>query len=130
MSTSLKIDFVSDVSCPWCVIGLRGLTEALDQLGAEVQALFARVRTPIVAANALDDHWAPPASRDAFMAGYSHAGWRALDIDPAGPVGPIGHMGYFRRQAQPLWENALQWFAEHPALSHPSHNHVTQSSAS
>ncbi|WP_426135825.1 DsbA family oxidoreductase [Pseudomonas sp. PWP3-1b2] len=38
MSTPLKIDFVSDVSCPWCVIGLRGLTEALDQLGAEVQA--------------------------------------------------------------------------------------------
>ncbi|KAF1010702.1 MAG: hypothetical protein GAK32_01311 [Pseudomonas fluorescens] len=38
MSTALKIDFVSDVSCPWCVIGLRGLTEALDRLGAEVQA--------------------------------------------------------------------------------------------
>ena len=38
MSTALKIDFVSDVSCPWCVIGLRGLTEALDQLGSEVQA--------------------------------------------------------------------------------------------
>lgn len=30
MSTALKIDFVSDVSCPWCVIGLRGLTEALN----------------------------------------------------------------------------------------------------
>lgn len=38
MSTALKIDFVSDVSCPWCVIGLRGLSEALDRLGAEVQA--------------------------------------------------------------------------------------------
>ena len=38
MSTPLKIDFVSDVSCPWCIIGLRGLTEALDQLGTEVQA--------------------------------------------------------------------------------------------
>ncbi|MGE1155946.1 DsbA family oxidoreductase [Pseudomonas kitaguniensis] len=38
MSTALKIDFVSDVSCPWCIIGLRGLTEALDQLGSEVQA--------------------------------------------------------------------------------------------
>ncbi|MGY2200321.1 DsbA family oxidoreductase [Pseudomonas gingeri] len=38
MSTPLKIDFVSDVSCPWCVIGLRGLTAALDRLGAEVQA--------------------------------------------------------------------------------------------
>lgn len=38
MSTPLKIDFVSDVSCPWCVIGLLGLTQALDQLGSEVQA--------------------------------------------------------------------------------------------
>ncbi|NWB90629.1 DsbA family oxidoreductase [Pseudomonas agarici] len=38
MSIPLKIDFVSDVSCPWCVIGLRGLSEALDLLGSEVQA--------------------------------------------------------------------------------------------
>ena len=38
MSNSLKIDFVSDVSCPWCVVGLYGLTRALDQLGDEVQA--------------------------------------------------------------------------------------------
>lgn len=38
MSNSLKIDFVSDVSCPWCVVGLYGLLRALDQLGDEVQA--------------------------------------------------------------------------------------------
>jgi predicted DsbA family dithiol-disulfide isomerase len=38
MSTPLKIDFVSDVSCPWCVIGLRALNQALEQLGDEVQA--------------------------------------------------------------------------------------------
>jgi predicted DsbA family dithiol-disulfide isomerase len=38
MSTPLKIDFVSDVSCPWCVIGLRALNQALAQLGDEVQA--------------------------------------------------------------------------------------------
>jgi predicted DsbA family dithiol-disulfide isomerase len=38
MSTPLKIDFVSDVSCPWCVIGLRALTQALDGLGDEVKA--------------------------------------------------------------------------------------------
>lgn len=38
MSTPLKIDFVSDVSCPWCVIGLRALNQALDQLGDEVRA--------------------------------------------------------------------------------------------
>jgi predicted DsbA family dithiol-disulfide isomerase len=38
MSTPLKIDFVSDVSCPWCVIGLRALTQALGGLGDEVKA--------------------------------------------------------------------------------------------
>ncbi|KDD68243.1 putative DsbA family dithiol-disulfide isomerase [Pseudomonas sp. BT76 TE3572] len=38
MSAPLKIDFVSDVSCPWCVVGLYGLTRALDLLGDEVQA--------------------------------------------------------------------------------------------
>ncbi len=31
-STTLKIDFVSDVSCPWCVIGLRAMEKALAEL--------------------------------------------------------------------------------------------------
>ena len=31
-STKLKIDFVSDVSCPWCVIGLRAMEKALAEL--------------------------------------------------------------------------------------------------
>jgi predicted alpha/beta hydrolase len=84
-------------------------------LADEVAASFDRVRTPIVAANALDDHWAPPASRDAFMAGYRHAEWRGLDIDPQSTgLGPIGHMGYFRSQAEPLWRNALDWFETLP----------------
>ena len=38
MTTPLKIDFVSDVSCPWCIIGLRGLEEALERLGNLVEA--------------------------------------------------------------------------------------------
>src|ERR1019366_9147313 len=33
MPTKLTFDFVSDVSCPWCVIGLRGLEIALDRVG-------------------------------------------------------------------------------------------------
>lgn len=70
---------------------------------------FARVRTPIVAANALDDLWAPPSSRDAFMAGYRGAEVRTLDIDPRAH-GPIGHMGYFRPRAVALWQQALDWF--------------------
>ena len=38
MTTHLKIDFVSDVSCPWCVIGLRALDEALERVKGDVQA--------------------------------------------------------------------------------------------
>lgn len=72
---------------------------------------FADVRFPIVAVNALDDAWAPPASRDAFMAGYRNTAVRAVSIDPrrAG-LGAIGHMGYFRPKARPLWNDALDWF--------------------
>lgn len=32
---TLKIDFVSDVVCPWCVVGLGGLTTALETLKGE-----------------------------------------------------------------------------------------------
>jgi predicted alpha/beta hydrolase len=79
-----------------------------------VAGLFARVRTPIIAANATDDLWAPPASRDAFMAAYSNTTVRKVDIHPDQQgMGPIGHMGYFRRQAQPLWDGVLTWFGEH-----------------
>lgn len=38
MATVLKIDFVSDVSCPWCVVGLRALDQALARVGDTVQA--------------------------------------------------------------------------------------------
>jgi len=38
MTAKLKIDFVSDVSCPWCVIGLRALEQALERVGAAVTA--------------------------------------------------------------------------------------------
>ncbi|HNZ90702.1 MAG TPA: DsbA family oxidoreductase [Acidovorax sp.] len=36
MPTTLKIDFVSDLSCPWCAIGLRALEQAADRLKDEV----------------------------------------------------------------------------------------------
>jgi predicted DsbA family dithiol-disulfide isomerase len=36
--TTLKIDFVSDVACPWCAVGLASLEQALQQLGGEVRA--------------------------------------------------------------------------------------------
>ena len=38
MATPLRIDVVSDVSCPWCAVGLASLQQALASLGDEVQA--------------------------------------------------------------------------------------------
>ena len=38
MAATLKIDFVSDVSCPWCVIGLGELERALLRLAGVVEA--------------------------------------------------------------------------------------------
>lgn len=37
MTAHLRIDFVSDVACPWCVIGLKALESALARIGNEVQ---------------------------------------------------------------------------------------------
>ena len=37
-TTPLKIDFVSDVSCPWCAVGLGALEEALQKLQGDVSA--------------------------------------------------------------------------------------------
>lgn len=36
--TNFKIDIVSDVSCPWCIIGYQGLQKALSELTASIQA--------------------------------------------------------------------------------------------
>lgn len=41
MSKHLKIDIVSDVSCPWCVIGYQSLAGALDRLAPEISARIA-----------------------------------------------------------------------------------------
>lgn len=38
MTKPMKIDFVSDVSCPWCIIGLRGLEAALSRATDVVDA--------------------------------------------------------------------------------------------
>ncbi len=81
-----------------------------DPAMAETLKPFAEVHIPIKAVNALDDLWAPPASRDAFMAGYRNAPLERQDIDPAiAGMGPIGHMGYFRPAAQALWDEMLRW---------------------
>lgn len=77
-----------------------------------IEARYAKVQVPIMAANSLDDPWATIRSRDAFMSGYSNAPLSTLDIRPATRMESIGHMGYFRPSSQALWQEALQWL--HP----------------
>ena len=86
-----------------------------DPQMAHVEEKYAQVRTPIVAANALDDLWALPRSRDAFMQAYRNAPLTRIDIDPRKGLGSIGHMGYFRQNAEPLWDRVLAWFSQHKA---------------
>ncbi len=38
MPRNMKIDFVSDIACPWCAVGLNGLEAALSRLGDVVDA--------------------------------------------------------------------------------------------
>jgi predicted DsbA family dithiol-disulfide isomerase len=38
MSTPVQIDFVSDIACPWCAVGLNALEVALQRIAPEVQA--------------------------------------------------------------------------------------------
>jgi len=36
MSTPIRVDFISDIVCPWCAIGLGALEQAIDRLADEV----------------------------------------------------------------------------------------------
>ena len=36
--TPMKINFVSDIACPWCAVGLGALEQALERLKGDVQA--------------------------------------------------------------------------------------------
>ena len=38
MGKEMRIDFVSDVVCPWCAIGLKSLEQALENVGDAVDA--------------------------------------------------------------------------------------------
>ena len=89
-----------------------------DPEATHLTAEFAKVRTPIVAANAVDDLWAMPRSRDAFIKGYRHAAVTTVDIPLTATLPAIGHMGYFRANAVPLWQAVLAWFDQLAVTDH------------
>lgn len=37
MNTTIKLDFISDVVCPWCIIGYKRLQQAMNELGIQNQ---------------------------------------------------------------------------------------------
>ena len=37
MPQTMTFDFISDVSCPWCIVGLRGLEIALEKLSDTIE---------------------------------------------------------------------------------------------
>lgn len=80
-----------------------------DPEAREITKLYKEVKTPIKAANSLDDRWATPKSRDAFMQGYVNSQIETWDIYPKPFNTEIGHMGYFKPFAKPLWDDVLEW---------------------
>ena len=38
MTRHLRIDFVSDVTCPWCAVGLASLEQALARVAPDIEA--------------------------------------------------------------------------------------------
>lgn len=74
-------------------------------------AQYAEVKTPIYAVSALDDDWALPNSRHAFMQHYRQAPMQFINISASDyGLKEIGHMGYFRKGAEKIWDEILQAF--------------------
>ena len=74
-------------------------------------AQYAQVKTPIYAVSALDDDWALPNSRHAFMQHYRNAPMQFINISASDyGLKEIGHMGYFRKGTEKIWDEILQSF--------------------
>lgn len=72
---------------------------------------YAQVTTPIYAVSALDDDWALPKSRYAFMQYYRQAPLHFINISAQDyTLQHIGHMGYFRKGAEKIWQEMLNTF--------------------
>jgi predicted alpha/beta hydrolase len=82
-----------------------------DPQAKDIAAGFANVQLSIAAANAKDDLWALPVSRDHFIMGYERSEITRIDIDPKQLGMPVGHMGYFRQGREALWDDCLKWLS-------------------
>lgn len=72
---------------------------------------YAAVKVPIYAVSALDDDWALPASCRAFMQHYRQAQVSYVSLQPQDvAMKTIGHMGYFKKDAEQIWNKIRSTF--------------------
>lgn len=91
----------------WCKSPLYFFAD--PEIGAALAEQYAQVTTPIYAFSALDDDWALANSRQAFIQHYRNAAIEYIDLNPQDyQMQQIGHMGYFRADAQPIWDMLVQ----------------------
>ena len=97
----------------WCAMPRYFFSDpALE--GSAFISRFHQLAIPIAFVNAVDDKWAMPQSRDAFIAGYQRAQISRVDLLPANyHTAEIGHMGYFRPAMAALWAQAADYFDQH-----------------
>lgn len=89
-----------------------------DPLMKNMATLFERVRAPILSINSVDDKWATPRSRDAFVKSFKNASIQKLDVIPRDfGLKKIGHMNYFKSEARALWEIALEFLEQSSKIS-------------
>ena len=63
---------------------------------------------PVLAYSIDDDKWGTARSVDAMMSAYPNVERRHL-VPAEHNLKTIGHFGYFRPEAQPLWDEAIAW---------------------
>jgi predicted alpha/beta hydrolase len=81
-----------------------------DPKQPHLKGQFKKIDKPIWAINAIDDTWGLPRSRNAFLKHYEGAQITTKDLNPHDlGLKSIGHMGYFRKGAEPLWDQVLDW---------------------
>lgn len=114
MGTDLPVDVYTQWR-KWCKNPTYFFADPEQQ---HLAAHYAQVKTPIYAVSALDDDWALPNSRHAFMQHYRQADMHYLNIEAADyGLKQIGHMGYFRQGAEGIWKEMLNTFKGYLARS-------------
>lgn len=88
-------------------------------------ARIGRFQAPILAFSFDDDGWGTRAAVDAMMGVYPHVTRRHVVPVDVG-LSSIGHFGFFRPQAETLWQETVEWLEATVPLARPMGEEGTQ----